>query len=367
MRNPEMNVRATAFVKPAGSNRFRIMAAAAACLAIILLLAPPARAQHSAYLLGTLGLNGGSQVPEGIFYSNIWSWYHASGSNFAETGPLKCGPLDRVCLGLNVGGHGNLDLFVDQSIIGWTSPYKFIGANYGLFIDIPFALADASGAATVEPVLSFNRGSATGSGLQSSGGSTKGSIGNIYLEPINLGWHFSHLDLTISSGFIVPSGPYNGNARLNIGTGNAAGMFGLGGVAYADAEHTWALSIYTHYLRYSSQMYKNYTLGDVVPLEWGAGKTLNLNNDTFKEITIGAVGYAQWQTNDNQIDDVPTTKLGVAALNKLESTKSRIYAAGPSINLLTKYGLFSVRYYEEFGAEATPSGRQLMASVALLF
>ena len=36
-----------------------------------------------------------------------------------------------------------------------------------------------------------------------------------------------------------------------------------------------------------------------------------------------------------------------------------------AINLLTKYGLFSVRYYEEFGAHATPSGRQLMFSLAL--
>jgi len=349
------------------STRGTKLGAALVGFAMVFLLATPARAQHSAYLLGTLGLNGGSQTPEGIFYSNIWSWYHASGDAFAETGPLKCGPLDRVCLSLNLGGHGNLDLFVDQNIFGWTSPYKILGANYGLFVDVPFALADASGAATVEPVLTFERGTATGSGLQNSGGSTKGSIANIYLEPINLGWHFSHLDLTISSGVIMPSGPYNANAKLNIGTGNAAGMFGLGGVAYADAEHTWALSIYSHYLLYSSQIGRPYTLGDVVPLEWGAGKTVSLNNDIFKQLTVGAVGYAQWQVNDNQIDSTPSTKLGVAALNKLEGTRSQVYAAGPSINLLTKYGLFSLRYYDEFDAKATPSGRQLMFSVALLF
>jgi hypothetical protein len=44
---------------------------------------------------------------------------------------------------------------------------------------------------------------------------------------------------------------------------------------------------------------------------------------------------------------------------------SRIYSAGPAINLLTKYGLYSLRYYEEFGAHATPSGRQLMFSLVL--
>jgi hypothetical protein len=31
---------------------------------------------------------------------------------------------------------------------------------------------------------------------------------------------------------------------------------------------------------------------------------------------------------------------------------------------MTKYGYFTLSYYEEFGAKATPSGRQLMFSAA---
>jgi hypothetical protein len=125
------------------------------------------------------------------------------------------------------------------------------------------------------------------------------------------------LDAVVSSGFFAPAGPYNSNARLNIGYGHWTGVFGLGGVAYADAERTWSLSIYTHYLLYGSQMGRNYTLGDVVPFEWGAGKSFNLSNDIFKQVTLGAVGYAEWQVTNNQIDLTPTTKLGVSALNTL--------------------------------------------------
>lgn len=55
----------------------------------------------------------------------------------------------------------------------------------------------------------------------------------------------------------------------------------------------------------------------------------------------------------------PTTAIGMAALNKLEDVSAHVYSAGPSITALTKFGLFSVRYYEEFRAHATPSGRQL--------
>jgi hypothetical protein len=173
------------------------------------------------------------------------------------------------------------------------------------------------------------------------------------------------LDAIVSSGFFAPSGPYNSNAKLNIGFGHWTGVFGLGGVAYADTERTWSLSIYTHYLLYGSQMGRNYTLGDDVPLEWGAAKSFNLSNDIFKQVVLGAVGYAQWQATNNQIDLNPTTKVSATAIDTLEHRSVQIYAAGPAINLLTKYGLFSLRYYDEFGANATPSGRQLMFTVTL--
>lgn len=349
-------------MNPIGYKSVRV---ALSSLALLILFATPAQAQHGDWLMGTDGLLSGQQAPRGMYYSNIWSYYHASGSDFAEIGPLKCGPRDRVCLGLNLGGNGSLDLFVDQNVFVWTSPYKILGASYGLLVDVPFGIADASGAGSLEPILSLNRGSFALPSIQSSGGATKGSITDMYLEPINLGWHLRQLDAIVSSGFFAPSGPYNSNARLNIGYGHWTGVFGLGGVAYADAERTWSLSIYAHYLLYGSQMGRNYTLGDVVPFEWGAGKSFNLSNDIFKQVTLGAVGYAQWQVTNNQIDLTPTTKLGASALNTLEHTSSRIYSAGPAINLLTKYGLFSLRYYEEFGANATPSGRQLMFSLTL--
>jgi hypothetical protein len=334
-------------------------------ISIVLVLAMPAWAQHGDYLLGTAGgVAAAQQPPEGILYQNLWSYYNASGSDFVPTGPLKCGPFDRVCLSLNIGGSGSLDLFVDQNIFWLVTPFKILGANYGFLLDIPFAIADASGAGSIEPVLSSPRGSLSTT-LQRSGGTTKGSIGDIYLEPIDLGWHFPQLDVIASSAVIMPSGPYNANAKVNIGYGHWTGVFGLGGVAYADKARSWSLSIYSHYELYGSQMGRNYTLGDDVPFEWAAAKTFSLNNEVLKEFAVGAVGYAQWQVTNNSIDLNPTTSIGRAALDTLQTSKARIYSAGPTIRLLTKYGMFDLRYYEEFGAHATPSGRQLMFSVTL--
>jgi hypothetical protein len=329
------------------------------------MFATPARAQHSDWLLGSFGFQGAAQPPEGLYYMNQFSYYHASGSGFASAGALKCGPKGAVCLGANLNGTGNFDLFIDASIFTWTSPFKILGANYGVNLIVPFAIADASGNATLEPVLTLPARATGLPAISSGGGSTKGSVGDIYVEPVNFGWHLKQLDAMVSSGFFAPSGPYNADAKLNIGFGHWTGVFGLGAVAYADVERTWSLSIYSHYLLYASQIGRNYTLGDVVPLEWGAAKTFDINSDIVKQITMGAVGYAQWQVTNNSIGANPTTKPGTLIVDQLSSSKSQIYAAGPGINLLTSYGFYSLRWYEEFGAHATPSGDQIMFSVAL--
>jgi hypothetical protein len=344
---------------------YRIGLAALLAVAFVGISFSRAHAEHGDWLLGSFAFEGASQPPEGLYYMNQFSYYHSSGSGFASTGPVKCGPRGGACLGANFDGSGSLDLFVDASIFTWTSPFKILGANYGANLIVPFVIADASGAASLEPVLSLPRDVAELPPAPNSGGSTKGSIGNIYVEPVNLGWHFKQLDAMVSSGFFAPSGPYNADAKLNIGFGHWTGVFGLGAVAYADPERTWSLSIYTHYLLYASQMGRPYTLGDQVPLEWGAGKKFDVNGDIVKQITIGAVGYAQWQVTNDSISVNPAAAAGMQVIDELGNTKSEIYAAGPGINLLTKYGFFSLRWYEEFGAHAGPSGNQLMFSVAL--
>ena len=346
--------------------RFKFVNVTLSGFVLLLLFVKPAQAQHGDWPLGTDGLLSGQQGPEGVYIQNLWSWYHASNDGFLQTGNLKCGPArGRLCLSANLSASGSLDAFVDQIIIPVNTPFKVLGATYGFLIDIPFAIVDASGAAALEPVLNTPGHSFSLGTFGSSGGSTKGSIGDIYFQPIDLGWHFRQLEVVATGGFLAPTGAYNSKARLNIGFGHWSGELGLGGVAYADPERTWGLSVFAHYMMYSSQQGRNYTLGNAVPFEWSASKTFNLRNDIVKQVTLGAVGYAQWQTSDNSINLSPSTGLGQAALSRLEHTHAEIYAAGPGIQALTKFGLFDLRYYEEFGAKATPSGRYLYFGVTL--
>ena len=183
-------------------------------LLILLARVTPARAQHGDWLLGTGGaLAGAQQPPEGILYQNLWSRYWVSNNRFLQTGPIKCGPRGRLCLGANVSASGSLDMFVDQNIFWLVTPFKipFINATYGALVDIPFAIAAASGAGSLEPILTFSgfRTSRTllGTTQASSGSVTKGSIGDIYFEPVDLGWHFKQLDALVTGGFSPPLDP----------------------------------------------------------------------------------------------------------------------------------------------------------------
>jgi len=177
--------------------RSKLVRVALGVLAFLLLFVKPAHAEHGDWLLGTDGLLSAQQAPEGILYQNLWSYYHASGNSFLQAGAVKCGPRGKLCLGFNANGNGSLDLFVDQNVFWLVTPYKLLGANYGFLIDVPFAIADASGDAALEPVLSSGIGSVTLASLERSSGTTKGTIGDIYFEPIDLGWHLRQLDAIV--------------------------------------------------------------------------------------------------------------------------------------------------------------------------
>jgi hypothetical protein len=156
----------------------RILAAVCMAVTFVAFSAGSARAQHGDWLLGSFGFQGASQPPQGSYYMNQFSYYHASGSGFASTGPIKCGPRGAVCLGANLSGTGSLDLFIDANILTWTSPLKVLGANYGLNLIIPFAIADASGSGSLQPVLGLPGKAIELPPTTTGGGSTKGSIGD---------------------------------------------------------------------------------------------------------------------------------------------------------------------------------------------
>lgn len=53
---------------------YKSVSVALTSLALLILFATPAQAQHGDWLMGTDGLLSGQQAPRGMCYSNIWSY-----------------------------------------------------------------------------------------------------------------------------------------------------------------------------------------------------------------------------------------------------------------------------------------------------
>ena len=307
-------------------------------------------AQHGNYILGTLGLLGGAQAPEGIYYQNIFSYYNASRPlNFDVQGELLRKELNL---------HGSLDLYVDQNIIGITTPFKILGANYGAFIDIPFDHVHGTGNASLDisgEIFDFSR-----SFSRERSATASFNIADIYVEPIDLGWHWSQLDVLATFGFFAPTGSYNSSDLINNGLGRWAEMFGLGAVGYLDAARSWSVSAMTRYVTHQSQQGIDLRVGDQFLLEWGVGKTWRPASwkPWVAQLDTGVVGYAEWQVTDNRGSIIPRV---------LRDVKGNAFAVGPEIAATTKFGRFFFRYEFEFGNKNEPQGQVLLFGAALLF
>ena len=353
------------------------MGGRAHCLALalttlgVLLVAPATTyAQHGNWLLGSNGLLGGSQAPEGIYYQNIFSYYNASGSatlDASHTRTLEIFGHDVLNLTLNakLSLKADLDTYVDQNIIGMTSPFKLFGANYGFLVDVPFAQVTGSGTASLDVGGDlrgiFDRNFTASRTFEATRSNTASfNISDMYVEPINLGWHLARFDIVASFGFFAPTGNYTSSQAINLGLGRWGETFGLGAVAYLDEAKTWSVSAVTHYLTHQTQQGVDERVGDDLALEWGVGKTFRPASwaPWVVQLDTGVVGYAQWQVTDNRGSDIPLPLRGI---------KSNIFAVGPEIAATTKIGRFFARYEFEFGAQNAPEGQVFLFGWAALW
>jgi hypothetical protein len=185
------------------------------------------------------------------------------------------------------------------------------------------------------------------------------SIGDTFVEPITLSWHWARADLGVGYGFWAPTGKYTyappPAVVANTGQGFWGHMFTLGATVYADAAKTWALSALARYeINHEHEDFK-LTPGNALSLEWGLNKTF------AKFYDVGVVGYWQQQTTK----DSGTAPGGVAASTALDG----VVGIGPEVNVLwPKLGLFtSLRYNYELMSESRPQGHTITLTLTKMF
>lgn len=276
------------------------------------------------YPIGVEGLKGGSLPPPGLYLRDYNLFYFADRLNDANSGGV---PADFKVF-----------VYAQAPRLVWITDKKILGGNYGADVLVPFIYTDLQVEAAGFRDTSFG-------------------MGDIFVEPITLSWHWQKFDLGIGYGFWAPTGDADPQLTASPGKGYWGHMVTLGGTWYPDAEKTWSVSLLNRYEinlgseEYPTGAYPNsVAAGDEYSLEWGIGKALS------KTLEVGVVGYYQQQTTKDHGANASTVQ-------------DRVFSAGPEVSLVfPKASLFaSLRYVREFGAQDRPEGNTVTLTLTKRF
>ena len=221
-------------------------------------------------VLGTIGLDAGSQAEEGIYFGNRFIQLTSDRlvDRHGKTVPVR---------GLEVNGFANV--FAASGI------YKLgEGVYYTAALGVPVAGISLK---TDLPPNSLDRQ----------------GLGDIFVEPLKLGWRFPRLDITSSYAFYAPTGQLN---RRGLAGPQWVQQFSAGGTVFFDDERSLRLSALSSYNLYGKKFDIDATRGDSFQIQGGLGGRF------FKIVDFGLAGYAMWQVGADTGRDIPPLARGLS-------------------------------------------------------
>jgi len=263
------------------------------------------------------GLKSGMLAPPGTYVSNGTMIYFGN--------RLK-GPN-----GNSVPGFTRLDIIANRTSFLWVSNLKLMGAYYAAAIAFPIAnLAPNYIGVGLDPAV---------------------GLGDMYFQPMTLGWHWPNFHLMTAVGFFAPTGRYTTGGASNTGKGFWTLMFTLGGAWTSSDEKPWHASLLSRYEVHSEKKDVKVTPGNTLSLELGVGKRIT------KALDLGLVGLGIFQTTD--VNGQASTR----------TAKYRVFGAGaemqyaiPKIRLSLK-----LRAFYEFAAVNFTEGILIVPEIVYKF
>ena len=297
------------------------------CVMLLLIISLPAIGQERGqYLPGFGGLNSGIQAPQGITYANFVFWYPTS--------------TFKVSNGTKAPINFKLNLVADFNLIAYTTKGKFLGANYGMAVGVPI----------VSTAIDLPR---LGTGISPWG------LGDIYVEPINLGWTLKKANIKAAYGFVAPTGRYDSVGTATTTTDFWGHELTFATTAYLDKSKLTQVSFNTNWEFHQKKRHEALTVGNNMTLEYGIGKIF-VKNQGKQLIQFGGVGYAEFQLSNDSGTAVPALTA---------NNKDRVFAVGPEFGVIlpTKKLNFLVRVLPEFGARNRTQGVAVVFAIGKSF
>lgn len=262
------------------------------------------------YPIGVEGLKSGTLPPPGFYLRDYNLAYYSDRLNDPDGDKV---PMD-------------FEAFVYANAIRpiWITDFKVLGAYYGCDVLVPLIYQN----------------------LKVAGARDDGfDLGDLFIEPLTLSWHWQRADLGLGYGIWAPTGNvHKGSPARSTSQDTWTHMLTAGGTVYFDPEKTWALSALARYeISHESGEY-DITPGDVLSLEGGLSKALT------PALEAGVWAYYQGQTTDDE------AHRGAVA----STAKDQVIGVGPEVVWFwERASLFlSLRYGYEVLAEARPEGHR---------
>jgi hypothetical protein len=266
-----------------------------------------------------MGLKSGTQLPPGYFFT-IPLYY-------VEDYTSVRGPNGNAIPGKVTG---DVKLFIPVASV--TTKWKLLGANYGF--KVAFPISTQAVGSTLVPISKANNY----------------GFGDIYIQPINLGWHLKHIDYLVAYGFYAPTG--SGIRSLYQWTHTP--MFGV--TYYFDSAKKWTIAANATGEIHQVKTNTDILVGNFLTVKGGFGYSF------LKGAASAGIDYVgQWKTTHDGGTNLPAI---------LPNTLNKAYGVGPELNfpVFAKgklAALIGARYVWEFHNSSNFQGNNLALTLTL--
>ena len=271
-------------------------------------------------LLGGLGLQAGVQPDGGLYVGDQVAVYDAR-QLFDQDGARVPGRFRLVGVGDAVG-------------VGLSYRLPRLATYVSAAVSIPIAwISGTSGSPPVRIDLV--------------------GVADVYVQPLRLGWRLSHFDLVTGYAFYVPVGSIAGDqGPTGVSRAQWTHEISFGGTVYFDHRGSWSLSALGAWDINGRKIGIDITRGETLQVQAGFGRTFG------GIVSIGPVGYALYQLENDRGSDVPPALVGA---------RDRAFGLGGELDLTLEKGRCQLffRYVHDLDVQNRPEAQLVLFGVAL--
>jgi len=293
-------------------------------------------------------------IPEPGFYVLLYNYFYNTDTlknrNGDEVNTLsRTGPLGGTT---TVTVDPDIDVYALVPTFVWVSHWQVLGARYAAFIATPFA----NNSAQVNLRLAREGRFLDREFSTSLEADTDFGFGDLFVQPVWLGWSGKHYDIAAGYGFYAPTGEDGLSLEFWEHQLQVAGTW------YPFEQRGTAIMLAGTFEINPEREDADITPGERFTLNWGVSQYLPLNKEHTWLAEIGTSGYSPWQVEEDSGSDVPQ----IQRLNVQLDAKDEVHAAGiqAGLTFVPWKAALTVRYQWEFDAEARFEGENLVVTLS---